>query len=57
MKVNTKFINGLVFGISHQYYLDFDNAEGDTFQDKLDAAKKVPMVFIYIGPLQIIVTW
>jgi hypothetical protein len=59
VKIIPKFINGIVFGISHQYYVDVDllvEEEGE-IEEKLERAPRVPMIFIYIGPLQFIVTW
>lgn len=57
MKLQYKIINGFVLGISHQYYIDLDEAEGETLEEKMKDPPKVPMVFVYIGPLQLIVTW
>jgi hypothetical protein len=58
MRITFRFINGLVFGLSHQYYYDLDAVEGDkTFGDKIQEAPRVPMVFLYLGPFQFIVTW
>lgn len=57
MKCTMKLMNGLVFGLAHQYYLDFDSAEGEDFAERLANAPKVPMIFIYLGPFQFIVTW
>lgn len=59
MKVSMKFMNGLVFGISHQYYIDLDAVEDDdkTFSEKMGEAPRVPMIFLYFGPLQFVITW
>lgn len=57
MKCTVKLMNGLVFGLAHQYYLDFDSSEGEDFAERLANAPKVPMVFIYFGPFQFILTW
>jgi hypothetical protein len=55
--MTVKWINGLVFGVQHQYYYDFDEVESDNMSEKLEKAPKVPMVIIYFGPLQIYITW
>ena len=59
MKVSLKFMNGLVFGVSHQYYVDLDAVaeRGTSFEEKMQIAPRVPMVFLFLGPLHFIITW
>ena len=57
MRFSFRWLNGLVFGITHQYMMDFDNAEGNSFEEKMQTAPKVPFVMVFLGPLQLTLTW
>jgi len=57
MNIHTKLQNGIVFGIAHQYYMDLDEAEGETFEERVENVEPSPMIFIYLGPLIFIITW
>ena len=59
MSIGWRLVNGLVFGISHQYQLDFDQMDDteETLAEKLTKAVRVPVIFVYIGPLQLVISW
>jgi hypothetical protein len=57
MSIDYRWSNGLVFGISHHYFLDFDAVEAKTFEEKVEEAPAKPMIFIHLGPIQLIITW
>lgn len=59
MSIGWRFINGLVFGISHHYQLDFDQMEDreESLKEKVKKAVRVPVVFVHFGPLQFIISW
>lgn len=57
MKIVTRWNNGIVFGIAHQSYIDLDEAEGETFEERMEDAPEKPMIFVYFGPLIFIFVW
>jgi hypothetical protein len=61
MSIGWRFINGLVFGISHHYQLDFDRLEEEQKEGNLSEivarVARVPVVFVHLGPIQLIVSW
>lgn len=59
MKITVRWVNGLVFGISHVYALNFDAIPDDemTMEEKMKIVPKNPVIFVYIGPFHFIITW
>lgn len=59
MSINISLVNGLVFGISHNYQLDFDQVdfEGKEMSEVMALVPRVPVVFIHLGPLVIALSW
>jgi hypothetical protein len=57
MSIDYRWSNGLVFGIAHHYFLDFAAVEAESLKEKMEEAPAKPMIFLYLGPIQLIITW
>lgn len=57
MTLRLRWVNGLVFGLSHTELYDISDAEGDTVDEKMENARAVPIITLHLGPFQFLLTW
>lgn len=56
MKIGFRFINGLVFGISHHTYMSVQAAD-ESLEEAVKNAETFPVVVVHLGPIQLVITW